>query len=118
MKNSNDTIGNRTRDPRDCSAVPQRTTVQTVTYILLHPQFPHLLSDLSEIRYTSPVNISDFRENRCTEGRTFVTGVIKLRCPRLYSAVSYMSIASSKIEFSTQYDLVLHLLIYSILSFP
>ena len=37
MKNSNDTIGNRTRDLRNCSAVPQPTALRRAPYhIVVH----------------------------------------------------------------------------------
>jgi len=36
MKNSNDTIGNRTRDPPACSAVPQPTAPPRAPQLYIH----------------------------------------------------------------------------------
>jgi hypothetical protein len=41
MKNSNDTIGNRTRDLPTCSAVPQLTVLPRAPYSMWYLQYIH-----------------------------------------------------------------------------
>ena len=53
MKNSSDTIGNRTRDLPTCSAVPQPTALQRQIFAL-HKTFPYFLSSIARILLAVP----------------------------------------------------------------
>jgi hypothetical protein len=50
MKNSNDTIGNRTRDLPACGAVPQLTATPRDPAVISGKDF----SDLSDVKFRSP----------------------------------------------------------------
>jgi hypothetical protein len=56
MKNSNDIIGNRTRDLPACSAVPQPTALpqETITYI------DFITNILGSLKYTAEVQASPY----------------------------------------------------------
>jgi len=55
MKNSNDTIGNRTRDLPACSAVPQLTATPRDPAVISGKDF----SDLSDVKFRSPARRGD-----------------------------------------------------------
>jgi hypothetical protein len=65
MKNSNDAIGNQTRDLPTCSAVPQSRKEYVIFVILIYDIFI-IIGILYPSRYLNPVNTKECDAGVCT----------------------------------------------------